>query len=78
MAKPGEEAVRSRGAPAAGKSSSDRPHPARETAGHAPGRSGGEPSWPAARRLAWFVLYWLAGIAVIGTVAYVIRTVLIG
>ena len=37
----------------------------------------GEASGPLSRRLGWFALYWLAGMAVIFTIAYLIRLVLI-
>ncbi|MEO1161459.1 MAG: DUF2474 domain-containing protein [Pseudomonadota bacterium] len=30
-----------------------------------------------ASRLVWFVAYWLAGVAVVGTVAYLIKLVLV-
>lgn len=32
---------------------------------------------PLARRLAWFVALWAAGVAVVGTVAYAIRAILL-
>ncbi|SMD12859.1 hypothetical protein SAMN06297251_13319 [Fulvimarina manganoxydans] len=38
----------------------------------------GEAPGPLSRRLGWFALYWLAGLAVIFTIAYLIRLVLIG
>ena len=42
------------------------------------GRDRGEAPGPLSRRLGWFALYWLAGMAVIFTIAYLIRLVLIG
>lgn len=35
----------------------------------------GRPNWP--RRLFWFVALWMAGVAVTGTVAVVLRAVLL-
>lgn len=44
--------------------------------GGADGRPAGRTSWP--MRVAWFVGLWLAGIAVIGAVAWIIRFWLVG
>lgn len=33
----------------------------------------GEPAGPLWKRLGWFVLLWAAGVAVVGTVAWLIR-----